>query len=849
MINIVADVRHGMRRLRRSPGFTATALLTLALGIGATTAIFTLAYQVILKAMPVQHPEQLYKVGKESECCIGGGDQGHWSIFSYDIYRTIRERVGGMADMTAMQAGAARVSAHRQGDTYAQPLDIRHVAGNYFEVLGVNPYAGRMLTADDDREGAPIVAVISYAIWKSKFHSDPGIVGDTVIMTGHPVTIVGIAQKDFLGERNMSDPPGVWIPLAQEPIFNPTRKLYKAPNGQWLRIMLRIPEKKNVPIVESAVRSGLTAWLMSNPDVRSGHTLAEIARESTELAPAADGINELRDSYETSLLMLQWTAAFVLLIACANLANLMLVRGVARRQELSVRAALGASRVRLVREMLIEAMLLALMGGVMGIGVAYLGVKGMLALAMRGVTIMPLSPLPSLPVLAFSIVASTMTGILFGIAPAFIASNADPADALRAANRATGNSGGLQRALVILQTALSVALLSIAGLFLRSLQRLEHQDLRFETTGRLIAFIDLPAAGYTYPRLEGLYRHLEQTFAAAPALHDMAYATYGPMTFMGWATGVNAAGPHPERTVSAGYSLNSPRYFSAIGTPLLQGRTFTEHDNPGSRHVAIVNREFVHQVLQDAPALGMHFGPGVDMAQEYEIVGVVDDAKYGDPSRGPQPMYFIPMSQITTFNNEPYTAAIIDQSNKAAEFKHFAANIIVRYEGDSAAAAVAMRHAIEQVDPGIPVTRITTYQDQISNSFTQRQLVVRLTAIFGGLALLLASVGLYGVTAYAVARRIPEIGLRIALGADRSQVMSMILRGALLQTAAGLLLGAPIAFLSGHYLQSQLYQVSGYDPAIFLLASAALILSAFVASVIPARMASNTDPIRALRME
>jgi len=476
-------------------------------------------------------------------------------------------------------------------------------------------------------------------------------------------------------------------------------------------------------------------------------------------------------------------------------------------------------------------------------------VRGMLALAMRGVTIMPLTPLPSLPVLVFSIAASALTGILFGIAPAFIASNADPADALRAANRATGNSGGLQRALVILQTTLSVVLLSIAGLFLRSLQRLEQQDLRFETTGRLIAFIDLPAAGYTYPRLEELYRHLEQTFATAPALRDMSYATYGPMTFMGWATGVNVAGPHAERTVAVSYNLVSSRYFNAIGTPLLQGRAFTEHDNAGSRHVAVVNREFVHRVLQDAPALGMHFGPGVDMAQEYEIVGVVDDAKYGDPSKNAPPMYFIPMSQITTFNKEAATSAVIDQSNKAAEFKHFAGNIIVRYSGDPAAAATAMRHALEQVDPGIPITRITTYQDQLSNSFTQRQLVVRLTAIFGGLALLLASIGLYGVTAYAVARRVPEIGLRFALGADRSQVMRMILRGALLQTAVGLLIGAPIALLSGHYLQSQLYQVSGYDPVIFVVASVALILSALVASVIPARMASNVDPIRALRAE
>ncbi|MDE1178792.1 MAG: ABC transporter permease [Edaphobacter sp.] len=848
MGSIAEDVRYGMRRLRRSPGFAATALATLALGIGATTAIFTLTYQVLMRSMPVEHPEQLYKVGREIECCVDGGLQGDWRIFSYDLYKTLRDHTPYTAGIAAVEAGGMGVSAHRANDTASQPLDIRMVSGNYFDVLGVKPFMGRLLKPEDDRVGAPTVAVISYPIWQMKFHGDPSLVGGTVVMTGHPVTIVGVTAPNFLGDRNTADPIGVWIPLAQDPVFD-TRKLYEQTNAHWLDMLVRVPDASKVPQVESAIRVALVQWLVANKNPQSNDTDAEIHKQTTELAEAKGGINNLRDDYEKSLMMLQMIAAFVLLIACANLANLMLVRGVARQQELSVRSALGASRARLVREMLVESVMLAVLGGALGLLVSYLSVKGILALAMSGVEVMPVSSSPSLPVLLFALAVSTLTGVLFGIAPALIASRANPVEALRGANRSTGHTSKLQRGLVVVQAALSVALLSTAGLLITSLNKLESQDFRFETHGRLIAFLDLQAAGYKYEQLPGFYKQIDDTFAAMPGLHDVAYATYGPMAFNNWGSGVAIQGGSPDAKLNASYTSVSPKFFDAVGTRLLQGRVFSEHDSATSMHVAVVNQQFVKKNLNGKPALGMHFGPDRSMASEYEIVGVVDDSKYGDPSRPTRAMFFTPMAQTTLYDGMNAPPNIIEQANKAEQFKHYASNLIIRYDGDAGAATAAVRRAMSQINPDISIRSLTTYDDQVGQYFTRQKLVVRLTAIFGVLALVLASIGLYGVTAYGVARRIPEIGVRMALGADRASVVRLVLRGAAMQVGLGIVAGIPLAILAGQLLKSQLFEVKGVNGMTLIGACAVLVLSALVASAVPARRASLVEPMVALRSE
>ena len=847
---LLQDVRYALRQLRRSPGFAATAVLTLALGIGATTAIFTLTYQVILRSLPVSHPEQLYKVGKEIECCVEGGLQDDWRIFSYELYKQMRDHTQGVDGMAAVGAGATMVSARADGEASVQPLEVRFVSGNYFDLLGVKSFQGRLLRPEDDREGAAPVAVLSHTVWVTKFHSDPHLVGSTLLFTGHPVTVAGISAEGFLGERNTGDPAGVWMTLAQEPTLEPERSLMHYPNANWLDILVRIQHSSRVPAIQQSIQTQLLQWIRANKSPGDNATPAELARQTTELAPASGGINNLRGEYEKSLKLLLLIAGAVLLICCANLANLMLVRAVARAQEISVRTALGAPRWLLIRNTLIEAVLIAVIGGALAIAVAFAGVRAMLALAMKGVEVDPLSATPSWPVLLFALGVSLVTGMLFGAAPAWIASRANPADALRGANRSTGDSSSLpQRILVIFQAALSVTLLSMAGLLISSLRKLEHQDFHFEPQGRLIAFIDLQAAGYHYEQLASLYRRLDQSFAGLPGVQNFAYATYGPMADNNWGTGVSFPGDDPTARKSASYLAISPQFFQSVGTRVLLGRGVTEQDSLTSTHVAVVNKRFADKYLTGKPPIGQHFGTDRAMTGEYEIVGVVDDTKYGDPAEATRPMFFTPLTQLTTYEKIDATAAIKQQAAQNEQFEHFASNLIVRYQGDSATMANTMRATLHSIDPNIPILRLLTYSDQVSNAFTQQQLVVRLTAIFGALALLLASIGLYGVTAYGVQRRVPEIGLRMALGADRANIVGLVLRGAMTQTLIGLAIGLPVALIAGHFLESQLFGVKGHDAVALATACAVLALSALVASLLPARRAATIEPMLALRSE
>lgn len=848
--SLLQDLRYALRGLRRSPGFAVTAILTLALGIGATTAIFTLTYQVILRSLPVDHPEQLYKIGKGIECCVDGGLQDDWRIFSYDLYRQFRDHTVGTEGIVAVQAGADNVSARSEGDNSAQPLDVRFVSGNYFPVLGVRSFAGRLLRPDDDREGAAPVAVLSHAIWAANFHSDPRLVGRTLLLTGHPVTVIGITAEGFLGERNTGDPAGVWMPIAQEPMMEPERNLRNFAQAHWLDLLVRIKDPHTETTTATSIQLQLLQWIRANRSPGDNYTAAQIVKQTTELASASGGINDLRGTYEKSLELLLFIAGAVLLICCANLANLMLVRALAQRQETSVRTALGAPRSRLIRKTLVEATAIALLGGALAVVVAYAGVRAMLALAMKGVSVDPLSATPSWPVLLFALGLALLTGVLFGTAPAWIASRSHPAEALRGANRSTGDAGAWpQRALVILQAALSVILLSTAGLLITSLRHLQQQNFHFEPAGRLIAFIDLQAAGYRFDQLAGLYRRIDQNFAALPGVKSFAYATYGPMAFNNWGTGIALPGGDPNAQNNASYSAVSPQFFETIGARMLLGRGISEQDTATSPHVAVVNKVFADKYLKGKPPLGEHFGTDRAMTGEYQVIGVVEDAKFGDITEATRPMFFTPMTQVTTYDTINAPPSMKEQAAKNEQFEHFASNLILHYEGDPSIAANTVRATLHSIDPGLPVLRLITYSDQISNYFIQQELVVRLTAIFGVLALVLASIGLYGVTSYGVVRRVPEIGVRMALGADRTHVLTMILRGAMAQVLTGLAIGIPGALLAGHLLESQLYGMSGHGAVTLAAACLALLLSALVASVVPAQRAASTEPMQALRAD
>ncbi len=844
MHSILADIRFALRQLGKSPGFAATAILTLALGIGATTAIFTLVYQVMLRSLPVSHPEQLYRFGKTIECCVDGGLRNDWSIFSYDLYKYLRNQTTGTASIAAVEAGQTLVSARRAGSAVAvQPLAARFVSGNYFPVLGVSPYAGRLLRPEDDREGAPPAAVLSYQLWRTKFDADPHFVGSTLLLTGHPYTVVGITAVNFLGERNEPDPAGLWVSLAQEPVLNPERMLLRLPGAEWLDLLARVPDVRQIPILQQALAGELRQWIGSHRAAVDPLMVDQaIARQTTTLVHAPDGINYLGESSGSSLKLLQLVATFVLLIACANLANLLLVRGIARKQELAVRVALGAPRLRLLRQTLIEAILLSLTGGMAALVVAYGGSRAILALTFKSTDFVPIDPAPSAPILAFAFATALLTGILFGIAPAWLGSRSNPVEALRGANRSTHDrTARPQKALVILQAALSLVMLSTAGLLITSLRHLKQQDFRFDPQGRLFLTLDLQGSGYSYQRLAALYGRIDDTFARLPCIDHFAYATYGPMAGNNWDTGIWFPGVSSAAREGASYTAVSAHYFETIGTRIMTGRALGEQDTATSAHVAVVNQAFSDKYLKGKQRIGEHFGPASQIPAEFTIVGVADNTKYGDPAEPVPPMFFTPITQTTAYP---------DPQNVTVErFKHFAGNFIVHYRGDPAAASTQVRRAIAEIDSNIAILNLTTYADQVNGNFVEAQLVVRLTTLFGILALILASIGLYGVTAYSVARRTSEIGIRMALGASRGGVLAMIVKGALTQALLGLALGLPLCFVAGRLLQHTLYQTSGFQPFVLLAVAALLLLSAFIAAIIPARRAAFIDPMQALRAE
>lgn len=840
---IAMDLRFALRQLRRSPGFVGTAILTLALGIGATTAIFTLVYQVILRPLPVEHPEQLYKLGKGNDCCVSSGLQDPWNLFSYDLYKALRDQTSGTQGIAAVSAREFSMSARRTGANAAsQPLGVEFVSGNYFPLLGMQPSAGRLLQPQDDRQGAPPVAVLSYTLWRTKLAADPHLVGSTLLLSGHPVTVVGITASNFLSERNETDPAGVWLPLAQEPVLDSDQKLLQMPGMHWLDLLTRIPDAHRVPAVQAAVQNELRQWILTHPETTQNSTPEQMRKVTTQIVSASGGINNLRQQYEQNLHLLLLVAGFVLLIACANLANLLLVRGMARQGELALRSALGAPRLRLIRQTLVEALLLAIGGGALALVFACAGTRGILALAFRGVEVSPLAAEPSLPVLGFAFVLSLLTGVLFGIAPAWVASRFGPAEALRGANRSMGDASALpQRLLVIFQAALSLALLSTAGMLITSLRQLEHQNFHFEPHGRFVIFTDLTAAGYTADRMPVLYLQLDDALRRLPGVRHFTYATYGPMTGSNWSTGVWFPGGGGAKGQLTSYLAASPDFFQTVGTHALLGRTFSAGDTATSPHVAVVNQAFVRKYLHGQQPIGLHFGPSPELRDEFEIVGVVEDTKYGNPTEPVVPMFFKPVTQTTVFKRQ--------QDTTMETAIHFPAQLIVEYRGDSAAVTNQVREALRSINPDIPILRVATYEDQLSTNFTQEELVVRLTTLFGLLALLLASIGLYGVTAYTVARRTGEIGVRMALGASRGNVLTLVMRGALTQALIGLALGVPLSLLAGRLLEHTLYQTSAVQPQVLLAVIALLVAATGLAALLPARRAASINPTEALRSE
>jgi predicted permease len=846
------DVLYALRQMRLSPVFTLTAMLTLALGIGATTAIFSLIHSVMLKSLPVADPSSLYRIGSGNDCCGKTGPQEDWGLFPYALYQRVAAAAPEFEQVAAFQAGSLQFSV-RRGDTdqLAKPLHSHFVSGNYFATFGIQAYAGRTLTPADDQPSAPPAAMLSHRVWQQEYGSDPRVVGANFVLDGHPFTIVGVTPPGFYGETLRSDPPEIYIPLQQEPLLSGKNTMLKQPNA-WLRVIGRLRPGATLDGVAARFTTILRAWMVDDLGAQFPQFLSQLKAilptQSIKVVPAGSGVAEMKADYRDSLRILLAVCCLVLLIACANIANLLLARGSARASQTAVKLALGASRRRLIRQSLTESVVLAVLGGAAGVLVACLGVKVMVALAFRSAHFVPIQATPSLPVLAFAFGVSLLTGLLFGTAPAWFASHANPADALHGANRTTRDGRSLpQKSLVVMQATLSVVLLTGAGLLSRSIANLEHQDFGFETDHRVSIGVNAPFASYPPEKLDATYRALQDRLSRIPGVESAALALYTPFT-NNWGQIVVRHG-QPQATVTddshgASWDRVSPGYLETMGQSIVRGRGISAQDTASTPNVAVVDEAFVRRFFKpDENPIGAKFGTtDVKYSGTFEIVGVARTANYTDPSgHWRTPLFFVPLAQRVQYD-APMLQMVEDRT-------HLIEGVVLKIRGPMNGLEPQVRRAFAEVDPNLTLVSIRTMQQQVGARLDRERSVAQLTGLFGMLALVLAAVGLYGVTAYGVERRTSEIGVRIALGADRGRVVAMVLRGAYLQILIGLLIGIPASIGCARLIASQLYQVKGWDPLVLIGSVAALAACALIASLIPARRAAAVNPVMALRVE
>jgi predicted permease len=850
MATLFGDIRHALRGFRQAPVFTGTAILTLALGVGGTTAIFSLTHAVMLRSLPVADPATLYRVGDGNDCCVEGGPQDRWGMYSFPLFERLKASAPEFEQVTAFQAGSWQFSIGRaQVDRAPRPLKGEFVTGNYFTTFGIQPFAGRLFSAADDRPAAAPVAVLSYRVWQATYGADPSVVGSTFFVEGTPFTISGIAPPGFFGETLRSDPPDIWVPLQQEPLIRGQGSLLRQPMSAWLRAIGRLRPGATVNGMGPRLTGILRQWIQNDsgyPAAWMSEIIRLLPKQYINVVPAGAGVAAMKEDYGRSLQILLCVCALVLLIACANLANLLLARSMARRTQTSVRLAIGASRAHIVRQSLTESILLALAGGLAGLIVAEGAQRLILAIAFHTAHHLPISTTPSLPVLAFAFALSVVTGVLFGTAPAWVATRTDPVEALRGAGRSTTDGSSLPRTLLLaFQAALSVVLVAGATMLTRSLSNLENQNLGFETKDRISVALNSLPASYPPERLDALYQSLSEKLNRLPGVERASLSLYNPFTD-NWGELIYVAGrpapPLSENSV-ASWDRVSPAYFQTVGQPILRGRGFTDADRGKTTPVAIVNETFARRFFPNEDPLDKRFG--IDMpayAETFRIVGVVRDAKYMQPDKPARPMFFVPLAQYVATYKE-------DILQKIELRSHFISSALLVTRADAGALEPVLRKTFAEVDANLTITSVRTLKQQVALSFDQKRAVADLAGLFGVVALILAAVGLYGVTAYTVTQRTGEIGVRMALGADKAKIVRLVLRGAFRNVALGLMLGVPLAIGAGRLMSAQLYDVHVWDPWSLSIAIGSLAVCAFVAAIVPASRASGIDPMRALRME
>lgn len=833
MAQLPRDLRYAFRILRRSPLFVSVAVLSLALGIGANAAIFTLINQLLLAPLPVSHPEQLVLLTARGHHY--GSNTGSNAI-SYPMYRDFRDKNQVFSGMFCRYGQT--LSLNFQGRTEIVAGEM--VSGNYFPVLGVGAAAGRVFTASDDLiQGGHPLAVLSYRYWKSRFGGDPGIVGRKIVVNGYPLTVIGVSQAGFDGVEP-GYAPQVRVPITMEDVLPKTP--YPQLNNRRRRFVQAFGRLKPGITLEHA-KAGLQPLFHQMLDMEvqqpafakaSGYMKEQFLKMSMDLLPAANGRSELRRRFSKPLMALMAIVALVLLIACSNLANLLIARASSRQKEIAVRLAMGAARTRLINQLLVESILLAAMGGVAGIALAIVMDKALIGLLPEGTIPLTLSGAPDWTVLGFTVLVSLATGLIFGLVPALQATRPQLAATLKDQAGAVvgGTAVALRKGLVVAQVALSLLLLVAAGLFLQSLKNLKELNPGFDT-GHLLAFGVEPTLNtYNVDSTRQYYRRLGDALRALPGVESAGLAVIPVLAGNEWDNWVTVEGYTAKQgeTVDPHMQFCTPGFFEALKIPILMGRGFTLRDDKSAPKVAIVNEKFANRYFGKTDPIGRRVGMGADPGTktDIEIVGVAGDAKY-ESMRDEVPYEMYLPSLQTEFVTGMYA--------------------YVRTRGDAAGLFSAVRKTVRDVDSTVPMYDMRTVDQQVENSLVTERMMATLSTAFGGVATLLAAMGLYGVMAYMVSRRTREIGIRMALGAGRSSVLWLVMREVLALAAVGLAIGLTAAWAATRLIQAQLFGIQPFDATTLILAALGIAIVAMVSGYVPARRATVIDPMTALRFE
>jgi putative ABC transport system permease protein len=836
MSTLLQDIRYALRMLARSPGFTAIAVVTLALGIGANTAIFSFTYQVLLRSLPVPNPQQLVVLRSP------GPTPGHvWcdidncaQSFSYPMYKELRERSTVFTGLLGSRDVDVNVAGHGTTQTAGGEL----VTGNYFETLEVQPALGRMFSASDETApGANPVAVLSYAYWTRQFGADPSILNKPLTVNGIPLTVVGVARKGFNGVQ-VGSLPDIFIPITMKAQMAPNAlQVLEDPNDSWLPVMGRLKLGMTIPRAEAELQPIYAPILEENAKLLklSGRDLKLYLAKPLLLAGGSQGREVLQSHLQVPLAVLMSMVGLVLLIACANLAGLLVARGEARRREIAVRLALGGSRGRLVRQLLTESLLIGVAGGLAGLALASWCLDAMISAIPANAGMGGFVSGLNASMLWFAIGVTLLTTILFGLAPAMRSTRVDLQKTLKdqGSTVSEGHSNvRLRKVLIVSQVALTAVLLVAAGLLARTLMNVEHANLGVQTEHVLQFSVSPDLNGYTPARTQAFADSALRQIAALPGVRSVSASSgsiFGNDDF-GFNITPEGYAMKPDEDTSVLYDYVGPNYFSTMGVPLVTGREFTDADTPTSPEVCIINEKLARLYFAGKNPIGMHIsrGAGTNLKPVWQIVGVVADSKWDSPRSDISPFIYLPYSQDLNLGGLSF---------------------YVRTERDPAQLASAVHGVIARLDANLPVDDLRTLTAQVDQSMSKDKLVAVLSVSLAALAALLAALGLYGVLAYVVARRTREIGIRMALGGQRADILRLVLgQGAQLALIGGVI-GIAASLGVMQLAASLLYGVSAYDPLTFIGVAVLLAIIALAACYLPARRAMKVDPMIALRYE